>query len=319
MEKGLGDRRAVMKAGEEVVSWEKDWSELTEEDILWANIKKYENEEVVKFYDDENGAGDIQYLEHEIIFPIVIDHLWQSKGRELKAIDVCGGAGKAAFILAKCGKCQTVLLDSADKMLDIARRKIAKEGITSVQPLRDDALSYLKNTSEIFDLVVFSSAIHHFKEPANLIGLAFSRLAEEGVIVILGEPHRLVSSKRYKRAFALYAFLTHAESRREFLRSLPKRIAGTYQPPDYRDPAEYHAHIGIDDAALKRDLIKQGMEVLVHFHYPAGGPPHIVRLQPYLGLNWVLGMVVSRRPDGQLKTAIENALKKKLPYRIDIL
>lgn len=293
------------------------WDDLTEEEILTANIKKYADDDIVKFYDEETGGADLEYLEHEIIFPLVVKHLRRQPDSVLSAIDVCGGAGKAAFILERCGGCETVLLDSAEKMLEIADRKIAREKIKTVTPVLDDALRYLKTTEKVFDVVVFSSAIHHFKDPVQLISLAFDKLSPRGVMVILGEPTRMVSSGKYKRIVSTYGFFTSSDARRGFFKSIPDRLKGRYKAPDYRDPAEYQAHLGIDDISLRSSLSDLNMNVMLHFNYPAA-PSNVVRFLPYLGLNWVMGMVVTREPDHELKKQLEQALIRNLPYKINI-
>lgn len=293
------------------------WDDLTEEEILKANIKKYADDEIVKFYDEESGGADLEYLEHEIIFPLVVKYLRKQPDSVLSTIDVCGGAGKAAFILERCGGCDTVLLDSAEKMLEIAERKIAREQIKTVSPVLDDALRYLNTTEKMFDVIVFSSAIHHFKDPVQLINLAFNRLTPQGVMVILGEPTKMVSSGRYKRIVSTYGFFSSSDTRREFFKSIPTRLKGGYKSPDYRDPAEYQAHLGIDDVSLRSNLSTLNMNVMLHFNYPAA-PRNVVRFLPYLGLNWVMGMVVTREPDADLKMQIEQALLQKLPYRISV-
>lgn len=293
------------------------WDDLTEAEILQANIKKYADDEIVKFYDEENGGADLEYLEHEIIFPLVVKYLQAQQDKTLTAIDVCGGAGKAAFILQRCGGCETVLLDSAEKMLEIADRKIAREQIKDVTPVLDDALKYLDDTETMFDIIVFSSAIHHFKDPLQLVNLAFDKLTPQGIMVILGEPTKMVSSAKYRRIVSTYGFFSSAETRREFYKSIPARLKGNHKSPDYRDPAEYQAHLGIDDVELSLSLTALDMNVLLHFNYPAA-PSNVVRFLPYLGLNWVMGMVVTREHDRELRRQLEQALNKGLPYKITI-
>lgn len=294
----------------------KEWHELTDEEILWANIKKYEDDEVIRLYDDDDQIGvNYEFLEQETIFPVLTRHLAEKCGTPLSAIDVCGGAGKSSFILDRCGGCSIILLDSSQKMLELAQSKMRRYNVTSIEPVQADAISYLSSDVGPFDIMIFSSAIHHFKDPFNLLHLAFQRLSPHGQLVIVGEPNRIVSSPRYQRLLNLYAFFVSAEHRRQLIRSIPERIKGTYVPPDYRDPAEYHAHIGIDDHALRRQMEAAGMYINLHIRYPAG-PRFATRILPLLGLNWVMGMVVARQPDPALTEQLKKALKTELPYRV---
>ncbi|MGE5396744.1 MAG: class I SAM-dependent methyltransferase [Chitinophagales bacterium] len=308
-----------MTTVEQKASWEtKDWHELTEEDILAANIKKYEDDHIVGMYDTDSQESSAEYLEHELFFPI-ITQLLKKKSQSIKAIDICGGGGKASFILHHCG-CDVVLLDSAEKMLDIARNKIQRDGINNMSLVNSDAIAYLRDSTELFDIAVFSSAIHHFKDPFGLIKLAFDRLSPNGIMVILGEPTPLVSSNRWRRALAFWTFLYDKNYRRKQIVSIPSRIRGTYIPgPDERDPAEYQAYLGIEDRKLKQQMINAGMQVMLHIHYPAGGPPFITRMMPLLGLNWVMGMVIGRENDNQLRHRLKEAVQKELPYKVDFI
>ncbi|MGE5416107.1 MAG: class I SAM-dependent methyltransferase [Acidobacteriota bacterium] len=300
--------------------WEgKDWHELTEEDILQANIKKYEDESVVGHYDDEDQVGvSYDFLEQDTIFPLLTRYLSEKKSSTLSAIDVCGGAGRAAFTLHRCGGCNVVLLDTSEKMLEIAQRTIDKHKIDSVTLVQEDALAYLRDGTDQFDIIAFSSAIHHFKDPFSLVQLAYDRLSPDGVMVIVGEPNTLIGSKKYKRVVGFYAVLTSSDYRKQFIQSIPERIKGTYTAPDYREVAEYHAHIGIDDMALRKKMESEGMSLLLHIRYPAG-PRIATRILPLLGLNWVMGMVVAKKKDPELSKQLETAMREEIPYRIDII
>lgn len=295
---------------------EKDWHELTEEDILKANREKYEDDHIVSFYDEEIPGQAYEYLEHEVCFRVLADHFKQTGKTAWSAIDVCGGAGKAAFMLHQCGCSDIVLLDAAPKMLEIAQRKINSEQIKGIDVILDDAIAYLKNTERVFDVIIFSSAIHHFKDPSGLLLLAFERLSPDGVVITLGDPSRLISSRRYQRAVSSYLFLTSGDHRKHVIRTLPARLKGTYEAPDYRDPAEYQAHKGIDDFKLKQHLHEQGIRALVHFRYPAGGSQLLTRLMPYIGLTWALGMVCTREDRPALASRLKQALAAQLPYKI---
>ncbi|MGE5372002.1 MAG: class I SAM-dependent methyltransferase [Solirubrobacterales bacterium] len=297
---------------------EKDWHELSEADILIANIQKYDDDHIVSFYDDEQPGQAYEYLEHAVTFKVVTDYLRKKGKKDLTAIDVCGGAGKAAFMLHDCGVKDIVLLDSAQKMLDIASRKISQNQIEGIVPLQEDALGYLENTERTFDILVFSSAIHHFKDPANLLDLGFKRLAPGGVLITLGDPTRVVSSSRYLNAVDFFLFLTHRDQRKVILKSIPARITGTYRPPEYKDPAEYQAFLGIEDHGLKNSLVSRGMKPLIHFRYPAAPSPILTRIMPYLGLNWAMGMVLAQENNPELSTLLRQAVRRDLPYKVTV-
>ena len=72
---------------------------------------------------------------------------------------------QAAFALYECCPNSMVsFLDVSDKMLEIAPKRADKENITNIIPIQADAFSFLEQEGE-YDLIIFSSAIHHFKDP----------------------------------------------------------------------------------------------------------------------------------------------------------
>ena len=76
----------------------KDWHEYSEDEILQANIEKYQRDDIVKFYEDFEEPR-YTYIEYQIILAAVLRALRQKLGRPVRAVDMCGGAGKAAFII----------------------------------------------------------------------------------------------------------------------------------------------------------------------------------------------------------------------------
>jgi len=108
----------------------KGWEEYSEDEILVANIEKYNQEHIVKFYEDYEEPRYL-YREYEVIFGAVLKRLAGQLGRPVKAVDLCGGAGKAAFVIKQCQPdCEVFLVDIADKMLEIAsdnRNRTASE------------------------------------------------------------------------------------------------------------------------------------------------------------------------------------------------
>jgi ubiquinone/menaquinone biosynthesis C-methylase UbiE len=172
----------------------KHWTEFTEDEILQANIDKYNQEHIINFYQDFEEPR-YSYVEYGIIFRATLQHL-KEFGGNLRAVDMCGGAGKAAFVIKECDpECQVTLVDCSEKMLDIARQRANKYDIQGLEVVQDDAFSFLER-DEKFDLIVFSSAVHHFKDPVALLKAAALRLNEHGLIVTIADPTTLTKTRR---------------------------------------------------------------------------------------------------------------------------
>lgn len=295
---------------------QKKWEEYSEKDILEANIEKYNKEAIVKFYEDLEEPRYL-YSEYKVILGSVAKMLQASCPEPIRAVDMCGGAGKAAFVLKECSPACTVnLVDVSDKMLEIAENKAQKQNITGIIPLQKDAFAFLEQEAE-YDLIMFSSAIHHFKDPVNLINLAAQRLSDHGLIITIADPTTITKSKRYK----FFEFLaSNSEGKKHKLKacfsSKKNQEVAASMEPDF-DLAEYQTYTGIDDIALRQSLTAVGLNPLLHIRYPAG-EPYMTKIMPYLGLCWAFSMVISKNVIDEYerqKDTVKREIKANMPFK----
>lgn len=299
---------------------QKRWEEYSEQEILEANIEKYNSEAIVKFYEDFEEPKHL-YVEYRVIFNSLVKMLDSFCNGSIRAVDMCGGAGKAAFALKECSPTSKVsLVDVSDKMLQIAQKKAEKENIADIIPIQADAFAFLEQEGE-YDLIIFSSAIHHFKDPVNLIKLASQRLSEHGMILTIADPTTITKSKRYK----FFEFLaSNSEAKKNKLKACfsfnkNKDIAATADV-DF-DLAEYQTYTGIDDIALRKNLVEVGLNPLIHIRYPAG-EPYMTKIMPYLGLCWAFSMVISKNVINEYeahKDSIKQELSKNMPFKFKFM
>ena len=292
----------------------KRWEECTEEDILQANIEKYDSEHIVNFYKDFEEPR-YAYIEYNVIFKAVTNMLEKRIHRSLQAVDLCGGAGKAAFVMKSCSPdCRVTLVDLSEKMLGVARERIERDKIEGVDVVLADAFSFLESEAE-YDLIVFSSAIHHFKEPLNLLQNAAARLSENGVIITIADPTTITKSRRYKFFLFLAASSQH---KKEIIK---QKFSGSKDSNSDFDMAEYQTYTGIDDRKLAREVRDIGLSPLVHLRYPAG-EPYMVKIMPYLGLCWAFSMVLGKTENHvpeEMVDRLKQEIKKEMPFKINYL
>lgn len=290
----------------------KRWMEYSEEEILQANIDKYDQDHIISFYQDFDEPR-YSYIEYEIIFKAVLDHLAGKLKQPVRAVDMCGGAGKAAFVIKGCDPaCQATLVDCSDKMLDIARDRIEKQNIEGIDVVLGDAFSFLEQ-GEKYDLIVFSSAVHHFKDPVKLLQTAANSLSEHGLIVTIADPTTLTKSRRYK-------FFEFMLSNSDMKKMKLKRMFG--QKPDGMededfDLAEYQTFTGINDLKLASQLKEAGLQPMVHLRYPAG-EPYMTKIMPWIGLCWAFSMIISPQPPEDSHAEIhrlKKTIKQEMPFR----
>jgi ubiquinone/menaquinone biosynthesis C-methylase UbiE len=302
------------------VSKNKMWEDYTEEEILKANIEKYDKEEVVKFYQDFEEPK-YSYIEYTVIFKAVLGLLQKKMQEPVRAVDMCGGAGKAAFALKSCDPdCEVTLVDLADKMLDIARCKAEKENI-DCRIILKDAFSFLEEEAEQFDLIVFSSALHHFKDPISLLEAAAKRLSPQGMIISIADPNTMIKSKRF-------LFLQFMASNGQLKKIAVKRCLGNIfssqgSPAEEEfDVAEYQTFAGIDDMALSKDIKQAGLSPLLHMRYPAGEPA-ATKIMPWMGLYWAFSMVMCHSESVGMyhkeMGALKQEVERSLPYKVKFI
>lgn len=292
----------------------KEWHEYSEEEILKANIEKYQRDDIVKFYEDFEEPR-YTYIEYQIILAAVLKALREKLGRPVKAVDMCGGAGKAAFVIKSIQPdSEVTLVDLSDKMLNIARQRAAKLGLEDINIVEADAFSFLEKDIE-YDLFVYSSALHHFKDPINLLKVSAGRMNPKGMIVTIADPTTLIKSRRYR----FFQFLaTNRDVKRHMIKEcFQRRFKRLPAAGEEFDVAEYQTYTGIDDHRLCRDLAGINLHPLLHLRYPAG-EPYMTKIMPYLGLCWAFSTVLCLSPgDYQAHVGeMKQSIKSQLPFRI---
>jgi len=298
---------------EESMGKPKQWTDYSEEEILQANIDKYDQEHIINFYEDFEEPR-YSYIEYEIIFKAVLAHLSEKLGHPVRAVDMCGGAGKAAFVLKDCDpECQATLVDCSDKMLDIARSRIEKQKIEGVEVVLGDAFSFLEQGEE-YDLIIFSSAVHHFKDPVKLLQTAAGSLSEQGLIVTIADPTTLTKSKRYR----FFEFmLSNSDLKKMKLKRMFSLKRDESAGSEDFDLAEYQTFTGINDIELAGQLKEVGLHPIVHLRYPAG-EPYMTKIMPLIGLCWAFSMIISPQPPEVNEAGsyrLKRVIKKEMPFR----
>ena len=300
----------------------KKWAHVTEKDILEANITKYDNDEIIKYY-TEKADPKFTYIEYQVIFKAIMEALAERLGRSVKAVDICGGSGKASFIMKQCDPASEIsLVDLSDKMLAVARSKMKQEGLEDIELIKTDAFSFLETTRQQFDLIVFSSAVHHFKDPVKLLSAEAEKLTADGCIVTIAEPTTIIKSTRFKIVTFIFG---HKEYKQDVVKSWVRYIAtlGESWPArdEFGDIAEYQTYKGIDDLELSARLNSLGINPLLHLRYPSGDPL-MLKIMPYMGLNWSFGMILKKGwgpDDRSLSQQLQDKIRGELPFKIDFI
>jgi ubiquinone/menaquinone biosynthesis C-methylase UbiE len=206
----------------------------------------------------------------------------------INALDACGGTGNVALKLAKLGV-KVTLSDISQEQLNIYRRKCADAGAVP-RFFCSEVGEFLRSHRNEFDLIVFSSALHHLVDYTGICQLAYEALAPRGIILSLYDPTPVSRRKGATRAvlFLDYVLFKLRDQSRDVLPAVKRRLkriragvaanktAATINDENLGFLAEYHIEKGIDDFALVERVKSWGGEIVQHHRF-AGGRSALVR------------------------------------------
>lgn len=190
----------------------------------------------------------------------------------IRALDACGGSGNISLKLLRRGV-HTVTCDISVDLLKILQARCEAEDLTP-QIVCSEIAGFLLAQPGHFDLIVFSSALHHLEDIDGVLLLAVRSLAPGGVIFSTFDP---TYRQRYARLiiwldYVAFKFLRQPADLLAALSRRTRRMLGRVASKEQADLAEenlgflaeYHVEQGIDDLALAERLRAQGVEVVRH-------------------------------------------------------
>ena len=186
-------------------------------------------------------------------------------GHPPAALDACGGAGNAALRMQALG-CNVKLVDISPEMIELYKEACERAGYEAAAATGEIG-DYLTKDDQRFDLIVFSSALHHLENPIGVLRLAQSRLTPNGIIATIFDS---VRQPRILRALRLpFHWIKRAKDspRLIFTRTVPvlkrlvtggdaykerEKLVITEEKVDHI--AEFHGGRGFDDRAFVREI-----------------------------------------------------------------
>ena len=208
---------------------------------------------------------------------------------QVRALDACGGSGNIALKLLRRGV-QVTLADISEELQAIFRRKCAAENFTP-KIYTGEIAEFLAKAPDAFDLIVFSSALHHLENVEAVLRLARERLAPGGLLFTVFDPtcraqhHVLTRMAQRLDYFGFKLFCQTSDVFGALGRRTKRLLSGTRAANKSAAAvnestagllAEYHVEKGIDDLALVSRLKQAGYEVVWHERY-AGGRTALTR------------------------------------------
>jgi ubiquinone/menaquinone biosynthesis C-methylase UbiE len=179
-----------------------------------------------------------------------------------RVLDACGGSGYASLELGAMGL-HPLTVDISPEMLERYAKKAPSVGLEARTKVGEIG-SFFAECSEPWDLIVFSSALHHLDDYRGVLVKASERLAEGGVVATVFDPTLPTALGRTIRYldYLLWLALQEPSTFVHRLRERATREGGG--APSVGRIAERHALSGIDDLALAKHLEERGLEFVLH-------------------------------------------------------
>jgi len=186
--------------------------------------------------------------------------------RLVRVLDAGGGTGNASSVLIELGF-DPLVVDVSAHMLAHWQQKIKSLGRTP-RVVVDDIANFLTQNDSEWDLIVFSSVLHHLEDPKQVLKLAARCIAPGGVLVTIFDPISAgrIGEKLRRIDWVLYAVRHDGASLGDAVRKRLERArrgAGR-DIPNLGRLAERYATRGLDDCVLVETLRSEGLEIVRH-------------------------------------------------------
>lgn len=133
----------------------------------------------VKLRENERLTGNSQKT-----FDIYLNETYFQDKNGLKLLSVACGIGNREIRIAESGHFDEVLgIDLSKESINEASRKAAEKGLSNIHFEQADFYSY-KLAEDYFDVVLFYSALHHFKNIEKIVERVSGTLKKGGLIVL---------------------------------------------------------------------------------------------------------------------------------------
>lgn len=208
-------------------------------------------------------------------------------------LDACGGSGNASELIVRMGA-HPVLVDVSPEMLALWREK-AKALDVDPEVVEAEILDFLRNDRRMWDVVVFSSALHHLDDYERVVEMALARIRPGGVLVTAFDPPSAGRGDRLLRRLDWVLFQAIHEPR-DFLTTVRGRFRRSrLEEAPVGRLAERYALDGVDDLALCRLLESRGFEILVHERSPEARLGIVRALLRIMGRSGAFHLLARRR------------------------
>ncbi len=248
-----------------------------ESSVIEANVEFYR--QIAPKYDRYEACASSPDLQEMIDRDV--EHIAMvigTRDRPVECLDCGGGTGNLTLKLLRKGWSVTVVDVSSD-MLAILQNKARRAGF-SPSLVHDSFADYLARTRKSFDLISFSSVLHHLYAYLPGVAIAADCIEKRGVFYSCFDPV-ISANPRVAEFFDAFDTLLAklALDRRDLVPGVVRRLKKSFGSKDARhhrpvigsgDVAEYHAKTGVDDRAITKLLKDKGFTLIDHSRWASG-------------------------------------------------
>jgi len=283
----------------------------SEEEVIAANKKVYN--ENAKSY-DQIVLTKSSHRRLEKILSNLFNVLKKQNmiNEDFLVLDACGGTGMASIIINKMGL-KTHLVDLSSEMIRKFDEYCTKMGF-DIKSHNSEINRFLKDNDVKYDLIVFSSALHHLRYPEKVLINAANNLKPGGMILSISDPTTNIQRPIFKILSLVDRAFNHLLKKPiELIKIISKKIANKIgsNNSDKKQVvddwvAEIHAQEGIDDYLLKEQLKENKLTILWHKRYTGGYTKIFQIIYKMLKFETSFSMIISN----------DNRLASKLDFEI---
>jgi len=252
-------------------------TKAAEDRVIAANVEFYR--QIAQKYDSYEYNLFDKILQKSLEDDLdKIGSYFASLGRAPSCLECGGGTGNLTLKMCARGWDVTVV-DISEHMLDLLKEKALTKGYSPVL-VRSPIERYLEATDGSFDLVAFSSVLHHLYSYASVVEQAASHVRLGGLFYSNWDP--LIPRNRFWTRACESIDIAAAKfmlDLRDVLPGIWRRTRKLLRRHDSQfsrpvvwagDLAEYHAKTGVDDSQILRLLQVRGFSIVEHRRFATG-------------------------------------------------
>lgn len=265
--------------------------EIAQDRVIAAN-RSFHNQ-IAQNYDRHESCAFQPYWQRAFEEDLeTIESRVGSSGRPLRCLDCGGGTGNLALKMLTRGWSVTVV-DTSEEMLAVLQEKARARG-HAPRLVHGSIEWFLEQPSVGFDIVAFSSVLHHLYDYRSVVRQALAVVRPGGIFYSSHDPV-VPTQPPLSRAFNTLDITVGKIifDPADILPGIHRRFVKLFSPPDSLfqrvlvtsgDLAEYHAGTGVDDGEIVRVLQMNGFSLIEHLRYPAGRTHALYLLNKHLRL-----------------------------------